>query len=200
MEIAKKIQTESVGTQIVAVSRTCDPPSLLETMRAGIREFLSPPFEPEAIAETINRIAELVERNPPQFDVTDSVYAFLPAKAGSGTTTLAVNTALALSKIADTNTLLMDLDLNSGLVGFMLLLSETPHSVVDAAQNALELDENLWPKLVTSKENLDILPAGKLTPGFRIEPTQIRNVLAYARRHYGAIFVDLSGMMWSSIP
>ncbi len=106
-----------------------------------------------------------------------------------------MNTALALSRMADTNVLLADLDLNSGLVGFMLLLTNTQHSIVDAAENALDLDENLWPKLVSTKDKLDVLPAGKLVPGFRIEATQIRHMLSYARRHYAAICVDLSGMM-----
>src|ERR1700731_3128188 len=46
LETAKTIETLAPGTQIVAINRTCDPPTLLETMQAGIREFLSPPFEP----------------------------------------------------------------------------------------------------------------------------------------------------------
>src|SRR5439155_9604106 len=69
------------------------------------------------------------------------------------------------------------------------------YSVVDAAENALDLDENLWPKIVSNKDHLDVLPVGKLSPGFRIEASQIRNILNYARRHYSSIFVDLSGMM-----
>jgi len=35
------------------------------------------------------------------------------------------------------------------------------------AENSLELDENLWPKIVSSKDALDVLPVGKLSPGFR---------------------------------
>src|ERR1700738_2033724 len=46
LESAKLIVTQAPGPQIVAINRTCDPPPLLETMQAGIREFLSPPFEP----------------------------------------------------------------------------------------------------------------------------------------------------------
>ncbi len=80
MEIAKKIEEGDNGTQIVAINRTCDPPTLLETMRAGIREFLSPPFEQQVLLETINRIEELVRQNPTRFESNDSVFAFLPAK------------------------------------------------------------------------------------------------------------------------
>src|SRR5439155_18735404 len=180
------------GLPVVAVSRSCDPQILLETMRAGIREFLSPPFE--SLLDALERIAKQISQTPSLFETTDSVFAFLPAKAGSGATTIAVNTSLALARMPDSNVLLADLDLNSGLVGFMLLLNQSPYSIVDAAENALDLDENLWPKIVSSKNGLDVLPVGKLSPGFRIEATQIRHILSYARRHYSHIFVDLSGM------
>jgi Flp pilus assembly protein, ATPase CpaE len=195
LEIARQVEDLVPGIQIVAINRTCDPPTLLETMQAGIREFLSPPFELQPLNETLRRIGEKILQNPPLFETTDSVFAFLPAKAGCGATTIAVNASLALSKMTPKSVLLADLDLNSGLVGFMLRLTESLYSIVDAAENAMQLDENLWPKIVSSKDNLDILPVGGLSPGFRIETDQIRHILSYARRQYSAICVDLSGMM-----
>jgi Flp pilus assembly CpaE family ATPase len=42
---------------------------------------------------------------------------------------------------------------------------------------------------------LDVLPAGKLAPGFRIEVAQIRYLLEFARRNYNVICVDLSGIL-----
>ena len=195
LEIAKYIHEQVPGTQVVAINRTCDPPTLLETMRAGIREFLSPPFEQPAILDTLQRLEDLISQSPPAFETTDSVFAFLPAKAGAGTTTIAVNTSLALSRMPNSNVLLADLDLNSGMAGFMMRLDQTPYSIVDAAENALEMDENLWPKIISNKDALQVLPAGKMRPGFRIEAAQIRHILSYARRHYSSIVVDLSGMM-----
>lgn len=195
LETAKHIEELLPGTQIVAINRTCDPPTLLETMQAGIREFLSPPFEPQPLKDTLKRIGEKILQNPPVFETTDSLFAFLPAKAGCGATTIAVNASLALSKLTPKGVLLADLDLNSGLVGFMLRLTDNLYSIVDAAENAQELDENLWLKIVSSKDNLDILPVAGMSPGFRIEAAQIRHILDYARRQYSAICVDLSGMM-----
>src|SRR5215813_13719633 len=195
LETSKHIEELAPGTQIVAVNRTCDQQTLLETMRVGIREFLSPPFERNAVHECLKRVEELVSQNPPAFEGSDSVFAFLPAKPGAGTTTVAVNTSLALARVQNNPTLLIDMDLNSGLVGFMLSMNNPQYSIVDAAENALELDENLWPKIISTKDNLDILPVGKLSPGFRIEATQIRHILSFARRHYSTICIDLSGMM-----
>jgi pilus assembly protein CpaE len=194
IEVAQGIQQEAPGTQVIAISRTCDANTLLETMRAGIREFLSPPFEPRMLEEALDRLQGSLDQHPPMFNSTDALYAFLPAKAGSGTTTIAVNTALALASIENNESLLVDMDLNSGMVGFMMLL-ESQFSVVDAAENALEMDENLWTKIISKSGKLDVIPAGKLSPGFRIENTQIRHILDFAKRNYKTICVDLSGMM-----
>jgi pilus assembly protein CpaE len=194
LEVARAIQESSPGTQLVAVSRTCDSSTLLETMRAGIREFLSPPFEQNTFNEALNRIQDALLQKPMHVEATDAVFAFLPAKAGCGATTIAVNTSLAMSKLPDANVLLADLDLNCGLVGFMMLL-ESQYSVLDAAENSLEMDENLWPKIVAKAGTLDVLTAGKLNPGVRIDSAQIRHILNYARRSYHAICLDLSGMM-----
>src|SRR5438552_12155377 len=40
LETAKRIEEAAPGLPLVAVNRSCDPQTLLETMRAGIREFL----------------------------------------------------------------------------------------------------------------------------------------------------------------
>lgn len=191
---AHAIDQQSPGTQVVAISRTCDAQTLLEAMRAGMREFLSPPFEPGLISQTLDRIEVLLAQRPPALETTDAIYAFLPAKPGAGATTIAVNTALALSALPGNETLLFDLDLNSGLVGFMLLL-QPQFSILDAAENALEMDENLWAKLVSKAGKLHVIPTGRINPGFRIEPPQIRHLLAFAQRNYKTVCLDLSGMM-----
>jgi pilus assembly protein CpaE len=123
---------------------------------------------------------------------TEFLYSFLPSKPGVGTTTLALNSAVALAKKKNMKVLLVDFDLNCGLVQFMLKL-DNPNSVMEAAERSHELDENLWPQLVTTIDNLDILHAGRLDPQRRIEPLQLRNLLEFARRNYQVICADLSG-------
>lgn len=194
LDIASRVVAQAPGTQVVAVHRTCDPAILLEAMRAGIREFLAPPFDPAPLGETVRRLNETVSREPPRIETTDSVYAFLPSKPGVGATTLAVNASLALAALPGVEVLLADFDLTCGLAGFMLRAS-SQYSILDAAENALNMDENLWPRLVTRVGGLDLLPAGKMNPGFRIEPAQVRHILEFARRNYRVICADLSGLI-----
>src|SRR5579872_4257592 len=192
--VAASIESHVPGMQIVAVGRSARREVLLETMRAGIREFLGVPFEPVAVEQMAARVAEIVEHRPPAIESTERVLAFLPSKPGVGCSTIALNTSIMLSQLPDTKTLLADFDLNCGMIAFMLQMDAT-HSVVTAAENAHQMDESLWPKLVASVNDMDVLPAGKLAPGHRIDGFQIGHLVEFARRHYKAICLDLSGIL-----
>jgi pilus assembly protein CpaE len=180
------------GTQIVAIDRLCDPKLLLDVMRTGIREFIALPFQGSTLIECLIRVKEVLDRKPTTVVSTDLVYSFLPSKAGVGASTLALNTAVALSRMEASSTFLSDFDLNSGMLRFMLKL-ENPNSIVEAAEHAVKMDENLWPQLVSSVGNLDVLHAGKLNPGLRIEGLQMRNLLDFTRRNYKVVCTDHSG-------
>jgi pilus assembly protein CpaE len=192
LAVARSIEAQALGLQTVAVHHRCDPGILLEIMRAGVREFLSPPFSTKALRDALLRIKEIVDRTPPPVDTTDRVFTFLPSKAGVGTSTIALNASVAFADVPDTGVLLADFDLNCGIIDFMLKL-ENPYSMVNAAENCQQLDDNLWRQLVTSVGGLDVLPSGNINSGFRIEPAQIRHLMDFARRHYKVICVDLSG-------
>jgi pilus assembly protein CpaE len=192
MEIAHEVEKNTPGVQIVAVSRFCDPQILLEIMRAGIREFASLPFDRQTLTEALLRTKDQLEARPPEIEATDQVFSFLPSKAGVGTSTLALNMAVAMSRLPNTSVLLSDFDLNSGMLRFMLKLDNS-YCVTDAAEHSLDMDESMWPSMVTSLDKLDVLHAGKLNPDFRIEPTQIRHLMEFMRRNYGALCFDLSG-------
>ncbi|MCC7175884.1 MAG: hypothetical protein IT159_11870 [Bryobacterales bacterium] len=192
--VARGVESHAHGVPVVAVGERSNQEVLLEMMRAGVREFLQAPFEQAPAQEALARVREAAERAPRSAGMTDKVFSFLPSKPGVGTSTVAVHLSAALARTPDTSVLLMDFDLNSGLIGFMLKL-ESPYSVTHAAENAFQLDDQLWRQIVSSCGALDVLPAGKINPGFRIEPAQIRSLLDFARRNYKAVCLDLSGNM-----
>ena len=115
------------------------------------------------------RMEQIVERRPPSIESTDLVLAFIPSKAGVGCSTIALNTSITLSQLPDTKTLLADFDLNCGIIDFMLQMDST-HSMVTAVENAHQMDEDLWQKLVTSAGDLDVIPAGKRRPDIASMP------------------------------
>jgi pilus assembly protein CpaE len=191
-EIVAFAEKQADGLQIIAIHRTCDAKILRETMRLGIREFLSDPFERSVLIDSIGHVKTLVARKPPTQGSTTQVFSFLPSKAGVGTSTLALNISAAISRRPNTHVLLSDFDLNSGMMRFLLNL-RNEYSVIDAVEHSLHIDENLWPQLVTNIENLDVLHAGRVNPNLRVEGTQIRSLVEFMRRNYDALCFDLSG-------
>lgn len=194
LETIRGIHQHLPGSQVVAIDRVADPAVLLDLMHAGVREFQAYPFDLNNFTSMVQRLEALLERNPAQVNEGDTLLAFLPAKAGSGTSTIALNTAMALARLPDMKVLLSDMDLNSGMLGFMLKV-DAPQTIYEAAEHSTHLDEHLWPQLVTKVSGIDLLAAGRLDPQSRIEPMQIRHILSFARRFYKTICVDLSGNM-----
>ncbi len=192
MRIYRALQRHSFELPVVAIGKSCEPAVLLDVMRAGIREFLSLPFEPLAVNETINHLNEICSQRPAAVPLTDQVYAFVPSKQGVGTSTVALNTAISLSRHPNTPTLLIDMDMSQGIIGFMLKLNNS-HSIVEAAENAMKLDESLWPQLVSRLGAMDVIHSGRYSPEYRIEISDIRVIIEFARRLYKIICIDLSG-------
>ncbi len=192
LETLEVLKAQAPGVQVAALSRALDPAALLEAMRAGIRECLAMPFDPKELQEAAARIASLVRDVPVLVDATEHVYCFLPSKQGVGTSTVAMNVAVALGRRKQGEVLLLDMDLSSGIVGFMLKLSNT-HCVVDAAENAHGLDESIWGQIVCQKAGIDVVHSGRLNPDFRIDADQIRRIMDFARRNYRTVCVDVSG-------
>jgi len=192
MRIYRALERNSLDLPVVAVGKTCEPSLLLEVMRAGIREFLAMPFEPTTVNETINHLNEICSHRTTTVAATDQVYSFIPSKQGVGTSTVALNTAISLSRHPNTPTLLIDMDMSQGIIGFMLKLNNS-HSIVEAAENALKLDESLWPQLVSRLGAMDVIHSGRYSPEYRIEIADIRVIIEFARRLYRIICIDLSG-------
>ncbi|HEV2201912.1 MAG TPA: hypothetical protein VGR73_19000 [Bryobacteraceae bacterium] len=191
-EVVKLIETEASHVQIVAVHHTMDSQILRESMRVGVREFLVDPFERQAVWDSLSHLKDLLDRNPAHYETTNQIFTFFPSKAGVGASTIALNVAAAMARQKGPNVLLSDFDLNSGMMRFLLKLAN-PHSVPEACERCDELDEVLWPQLVTSVDGLDVLHAGKVNPHLRIEASQVRALIAFMRRNYKVLCFDVSG-------
>jgi pilus assembly protein CpaE len=89
-------------------------------------------------------------------EVQQNLFAFLPAKAGVGASTIVLNTAWALANNLSKRVLLIEGDLRSGVISVMLGLKPA-----GSIQRLLAADEEIdsfrLSRYVTSHENLDML-------------------------------------------
>jgi pilus assembly protein CpaE len=192
LETVQILEADGSQRQIVGFQSHMDTAVLRETMRAGVREFLTDPFEPRAVLESMESIKTLMQQRPAVSESTNQVFSFLPSKAGVGASTIAVNVSGALARRPNTRVLLSDFDLSSGMLRFMLKLTNE-FSVPDAISRVADIDENLWPQLVTPVAGMDVLHAGRINPSYRIDGAQVANLVAFMRRTYQVLCFDLSG-------
>jgi pilus assembly protein CpaE len=117
------IAVEKLCPHVVIVGiRDSATQDLMGAMRLGVREFLTAPITANTVTPVVNRVFELMGARASVNQSTSLLFTFLPSKPGVGTTTIAVNTALALADRLDGQTVLVDFDQSSGMIGFLLNL------------------------------------------------------------------------------
>jgi pilus assembly protein CpaE len=169
---------------IVLVDRL-DPHVMLEAMRAGANEFLAAPVTADDLKGAFERVASLANPAPEQ----GKILAFLGAKGGVGTTTLAVNVATALSQIPTNRVLMIDLHLPFGDAA-LFFGAEARFSVLDALQNAHRLDDAYFKSLVVQTAAGPYLLASSDRSG-AVDAQRVRGLLAFVAGRYSHIVVDI---------
>ena len=174
----------SPRTPVVLVTSSPDPALMLAAMRSGINECLVEPITHADAQGAIRRVTT------GETTTTGEIFAFVGAKGGVGTTTLAVNAAAAVSSAAG-ETLLVDLNLAGGDAA-ILLGADPRFSVLDGLANTHRADETFFRGLLTGTPcGLPLLasPAAPFAAAF--DPTRLRALLDFVRERYRYTIIDV---------
>jgi pilus assembly protein CpaE len=168
------------------------PANIVASMRAGAGEFIDAAAGPEVLLEALTRFSSSRTRTPGGGGKA-RIFTFLSAKGGSGCTTAAVNTALALQQ-SHGDVVLVDF----APIGHAALhLNLQPQfGVLDALQNLHRMDVSLLDGLMTpTKEGLHLL-AGPQQP-YPSEPTpgELARLFDLLVNHYRFVVVDASSRL-----
>jgi pilus assembly protein CpaE len=186
----RQIKVHAPRTKVVALHATEDSKMILAAMRAGVNEFLHPPLE-DSLPTALERILSAADSD---LGTTSrgKVIGFLSAKGGCGATTVACHLASEIQNQTRKRVLLADLDLTSGLVGF-LMKTPSSYSILDAVKNLARLDESLWKALIVeNRPNLAVIPApASYSRWDHPDEGQLRQVLQFMRTQHDWIVLDL---------
>jgi pilus assembly protein CpaE len=122
-----------------------DPTLILQAMRAGVRDVLSPSADPAQLRVLLERACQSfanrhrTEQQGPAENHKGAVIGVFSPKGGVGKTTIATNLAVGLGKLAPMSVVLVDLDLQFGDVASGLYLNPE-HTVTDAVSPAASQD------------------------------------------------------------
>lgn len=171
---------------IVLLLSSLDGQLMLEAMRAGVSECVAEPLTPAGLDAALRRV---MTQGAPL--LAGQVFAFVGAKGGVGTTTLAVNTAAALAPVTPGGVLLIDFHLSHGDAA-VFLGAEPRFSVVDALENVHRLDDALFTSLVeTTGTGLDLLASSARSIKAGVEPERPRSLIDFASHHYAVTVLDV---------
>ncbi len=189
---------------IIMLTAEADVEQRVKGLRAGADDDIVKPFHP---LELIARIKALLARSggtaKPKTG-TDAptmgrLVCFYGAKGGVGTTTMAINTAIALTTRSRRRTALFDANLQFGDERVFLDLGLDSASIVNAISEP-DLDADLLKKLmVKHRSGIDLMlappnpeQADIVVERQRTDPASLTNILALLRRAYDYTVVDMA--------
>ena len=188
--VVARIRSTSPQPAIFALHTQADPQSILTALRAGANEYLYPPLE-ASLKTALERVSRERERVRDARVTSSKAIGFVSAKGGCGATTLACHVAVELPRLANAPVLLADLDMQSGMVGF-LIKSKSPYTIADAAANLQRLDPSYWRGIISNGiPNLEIIAAPSAPASKQIPPQQLKQVVSFAKTQYPWTVFDL---------
>jgi pilus assembly protein CpaE len=196
-QVATKIRTEEGTTShvpIIMLTAEREVEQKVRGLRAGADDYLIKPFHP---AELIARIKSLLARFAPRDALVGRpplgrVLALYGAKGGVGTTTIAINAAIALHRELGRKVCLVDGNLQFGDHRVFLDLGLDRKSIVDIV-TAPSMDVDLIRQvLVKHDSGVDLLlaPPSPETAEL-VTPEHIPAIIEHLRGLYDYILVDI---------
>ena len=154
-------ESQAAHVPIIMLAADGDVEHKVRGLRAGADDYLVKPFHS---AELLARIKSLLARFAPrELNVgrssTGRVIAFYGAKGGVGTTSLAVNTAIALNKAAGRTVVLVDANLQFGDHRIFLYLDKGKKGIVEAVSEQNLDAESLRQVIVRHETGIGLLLA-----------------------------------------
>ena len=190
LDLVEGLCSNGAATVMVFSSKP-DSELLVRCMRAGAREFLTPPFAQATMTEALVRAAARRPATRIQKKTRGKLLVFLGAKGGAGVTTVACNFAVALAQDSGQSTLLIDLDLPLGDAALNLgIIAE--YSTITALLDTSRLDVALLEKLIVKHSSgVWVLAAPGKFPTINASNEAIDKLISVARLGFDNVVVDV---------
>ena len=204
MDIIDDLVLQFPSTAVVAILPTNDPLIAQQVMLAGARAFLIAPFSQINLVSTLRRVTELEGRRQQTQTFTPTLVpeatrplrsiTFYSPRGGTGVTSIAVNTAIALAEETGKKVLLFEGKVFFGHIEVMLNL-KVPNALSDLIPHMKNLDDGLIREVVAvHPTGIHVLLApsnAQIAQGIHAE--DIYNIFVGVSRHYDYVVVDGGG-------
>lgn len=192
----KGLLEKNPAIEVLLAAAKTDSQVMLEAFRIGIKEFLPQPINRKEFDAAVSRLKERLKSKEGRSSVKGGkIIAFLGAKGGIGTSTLAVNLAMSLRQLnQEKHVALVDLNLEESDLPLFLDL-QPGKGFRDLARDISRLDATFVQSLISKHESdLHLLQSGLTgtegTVAESIPGGAALHTLDVMRSMYDHVFVD----------
>ena len=191
LETVKIVNKAHPKCGIIVVSSRADGQLILKAMRAGANEFLNSPLKLDELFAAIERVDTAAGGE--KRTKGGEIITIAGASGGVGSTSVAVNVAVAMAQQPGNTVALVDLDFALGDADvFLDMIPE--YTLLDVTQNISRLDLALLRKSLTKHDSgVYLLPRPVQVEDIAIVPSDdFRRVLGLLKASFTHVIVDLS--------
>ncbi len=203
------IAVEELGTARpwtgVVVLSSCGRHTSRDFVLSGARDCLSPPYERDTLVESLRQVhaheTRRRERLAARIEAGDrsrscQLVAVHGAKGGVGTTTIAVNLAVALKMLTEARVALLDANLQFGDVGVALNVSVAT-TIVDLLSHLQDLDSDLLNRvMVAHSSGVKVLSGpSELEDAESVSSDQMRRILSALTGDFDYVVADTAATL-----
>jgi len=195
LPVAAEVARSRPDLAVLVISESTDGQHILTAMRAGVREFITKPVEPNMLAEAVGKVVQQASTTVQ----VGSLISVIGTIGGCGASSLAVNLAMELNEICKKhntdsgtrNVALVDLDFRYGQLGTMLDL-QADYTIADLAETPEQLDPAVIDKaMVKHSSGLHLLARpNQFSQADQITAAHCSAVLNSLQRMYEYVVVD----------
>ena len=187
IKLIQKLSSERPSTAIISAAQNASADLMLQSLRAGAREFLHLPIGAEELKAVLDRVSDFCAGQVETPKKKGRMVAIFSSKGGCGTSFIATNLAAS----AAARTVLVDLNLQAGDLPLLLGL-DPKYSIADMVENRVRLDDALIASFVTPySSKLSLLAAPKEADAAdEIKPEHVFEVLQRLRESYEYVVLD----------
>jgi pilus assembly protein CpaE len=175
------------GTKVMVIGHSNDVRLYRELLKRGVSEYLVAPIDVMTIITAVSGIY-----HESGTDKLGQVYAFIGAKGGVGSSTIAHNTAWTMARLIGSDVILADLDLAFGTAGLDFNV-DPPQGIAEAVFGADRLDEVLLDRLLAKcEDHLSLLAApAALDKAYDFSEEAFDQVLEIVQSNVPTVVLDI---------
>lgn len=193
LDLIKNMTMSGEIGEVFLTSDYADPAILMQAMRLGVKEFIPQPFDEGDVRQALERFKDRYLKSKSQpVAKQGKIISIFGSKGGVGTTTVAVNLAVALKKAKDPRSIaLLDMNTLFGEIPLFLEIAPKFHWG-EITKNIERLDETFLSNILTThRSGIQVLPSPAYLNGHvRPTPEVMSRLLAVMQRMFDFVIID----------